>query len=148
MESFDKLKEFSKVNLDFIKIDGDYCKKSSFGTQKFADDYIVKLQKSSNRDKKPVESYLCAKCMNWHITSWEPLDIAELAHNLREKLLEFNENGAKAYRELGQKHSQMRNQLKDYEKEIKELKKKLAIAEYKEILTAGYVKPKNKNKIK
>jgi len=45
------------------------CKKTYFATQKAADFYIEKLQKSSNRQKVPVNSYLCPKCNLWHLSS-------------------------------------------------------------------------------
>lgn len=32
-------------------------------------DYIDKLKKTSIRDRKPVNTYLCEHCLTWHLTS-------------------------------------------------------------------------------
>ena len=55
-----------------------YCKKVSFGTKQYADAYITKLQKTSQREKVPVASYLCPRCNCWHLTSWATPDIEKL----------------------------------------------------------------------
>ena len=47
------------------------CKKVSFINEKFANEYIDKLQKTSVRRIKPVRAYLCEKCTTWHLTSIE-----------------------------------------------------------------------------
>ena len=61
-----------------ITENGKYCKKVSFATQEYADAYITKLQKTSQREKVPVASYLCTKCNCWHLTSWQQPDIDKL----------------------------------------------------------------------
>ena len=45
------------------------CKKSSFINEKFANEYIEKLHKTSVRTIKPVRAYLCEECSTWHLTS-------------------------------------------------------------------------------
>jgi len=45
------------------------CNKVSFGSQKFADEHIKRLQLKSDRDNIPVRSYKCPKCGLWHLTS-------------------------------------------------------------------------------
>ena len=65
-----------------------YCKKVSFGTKQYADAYITKLQKTSQREKVPVASYLCTKCNCWHLTSWQQPDIDKL-------IKEFNQSNEK-----------------------------------------------------
>src|ERR1700759_3208543 len=45
------------------------CKKVSFATEKDAIYYIDKLKKTSIRSIIPTRSYLCTKCINWHLTS-------------------------------------------------------------------------------
>jgi hypothetical protein len=50
------------------------CKKVSFCDERYADEYISKLNKTSKRKLKPVRSYLCDKCLTWHITSIEQIN--------------------------------------------------------------------------
>jgi len=45
------------------------CTKVKFSDEKQADYYIRKLQNTSHREKKPISSYLCPHCFNWHLTS-------------------------------------------------------------------------------
>lgn len=45
------------------------CKKVYFATEHDALFYISKINKTSNRAKKPVRTYLCNKCNSWHLTS-------------------------------------------------------------------------------
>lgn len=47
------------------------CFKTSFVNEDFALQYIDKLKKTSKRKRKPVEAYLCDKCLTWHLTSIE-----------------------------------------------------------------------------
>ena len=58
-----------------IKETDNTCKKVYFATQQFADDYIKKLQKTSNRKIVPVGSYLCPICKCWHLTSGTAVDL-------------------------------------------------------------------------
>ena len=89
---------FKRHNISKLKLteDGKYCKKVSFATQKFADTYIEKLQKTSTRRKVPINSYLCTKCNCWHLTSWEVVDISKVVRELNDELRkiedEYNEN--------------------------------------------------------
>lgn len=45
------------------------CKKARFADEASAQMYIDKLKKTSTRDVKPVNSYLCHRCHAWHLTS-------------------------------------------------------------------------------
>lgn len=45
------------------------CTKTSFKDEEAAEYYIKKLKKTSRRTVKPVASYLCPTCLNWHLTS-------------------------------------------------------------------------------
>lgn len=45
------------------------CKKVKFIDEQSADFYIEKLHKTSKRKLKPTRSYLCDKCLTWHLTS-------------------------------------------------------------------------------
>lgn len=45
------------------------CKKVRFANEKFAQEYIDKLAKTSNRIRKPLRAYLCPFCKTWHLTS-------------------------------------------------------------------------------
>lgn len=54
------------------------CRKASFSSEYFADEYILKLEKTSTRKRKPVRSYLCTKCLNWHLTSIKDAELSEL----------------------------------------------------------------------
>ncbi len=81
------------------------CKKVSFINEKYADEYIAKLKKTSYRKVKPVRSYLCEKCLTWHLTS-----------NDRDKELIIK------YQEKIQRY---RKHLKEMNETIRELKQKL-----------------------
>ena len=85
--------EIKRVNLDRLRIKttGNVCKKVYFGTQKDADEYIEKLQKTSKRDKVPVHSYLCERCMCWHLTSWSAPDIEKVIKETNEEINELIE---------------------------------------------------------
>lgn len=45
------------------------CKKVRFANEKFAQEYINKLSRTSNRERKPLRAYLCPFCLTWHLTS-------------------------------------------------------------------------------
>lgn len=83
--------EIKRINPEKLRIKetGNYCKKVYFGTQKDADEYIAKLQKTSKRDKVPVNSYLCERCKCWHLTSWTQLDIDKVLKEQDEKINDF-----------------------------------------------------------
>ena len=74
-----------------LKLNKKYCKKVSFATQADADYYIDKLQKTSTRDKIPVNSYLCPKCNCWHLTSWEQIDLNKFVSDTNKELKEVFE---------------------------------------------------------
>ena len=71
-----------------LKLNKKYCKKVSFATQEDADYYINKLQKTSTRDKVPINSYLCVKCNCWHLTSWEQVDLNKFTEDTNAELKE------------------------------------------------------------
>jgi hypothetical protein len=60
------------------------CKKVSFVDEKFAKVYIEKLHKTSKRALKPVNSYLCHKCLLWHLTSIESKENMQLIYKERQ----------------------------------------------------------------
>jgi len=45
------------------------CMKVSFINEKYADEYVAKLKRTSYRKVKPIRSYLCEKCLTWHLAS-------------------------------------------------------------------------------
>jgi len=47
------------------------CTKTKFATQKQADYFINKLQRTSTRQSVPLRSYLCQHCFSWHLSSSE-----------------------------------------------------------------------------
>lgn len=51
------------------------CSKVSFANELFANKYIEKLKNTSTRRLKPVRSYLCENCLNWHLTSIEGTEV-------------------------------------------------------------------------
>lgn len=62
------------------------CNKTSFIDQSNAEQYISKLQKTSKRKFAPVRSYLCEKCLNWHITSIEDNRISIVKKDLLKQI--------------------------------------------------------------
>lgn len=46
------------------------CVKRSYLTKKEAIKKIVKIQAEEGKHKKPIRSYKCEKCGNFHLTSW------------------------------------------------------------------------------
>ena len=79
-----------------LKTNKKYCKKVSFATQEDADYYINKLQKTSTRDKVPINSYLCVKCNCWHLTSWEQVDLNKFTEDTNAELKEVFDEYDKA----------------------------------------------------
>ena len=79
-----------------LKTDKKYCNKVSFATQEDADYYINKLQKTSTRDKVPINSYLCVKCNCWHLTSWEQVDLNKFTEDTNAELKEVFDEYDKA----------------------------------------------------
>ena len=57
---------------------GENCKKVKFATEKDCNFYIEKLKKTSERSKLPTGSYLCNKCLCWHLTSRTDKDLSEI----------------------------------------------------------------------
>lgn len=75
------------------------CRKVFFADEKFALQYIAKLNKTSYRERKPVRAYLCQHCLNWHLTSIECKENMEIVYlgrqinNLKAKILHLqNDN--------------------------------------------------------
>jgi uncharacterized protein (DUF305 family) len=68
------------------------CKKVYFVDEKNALMYINKLKKTSSRERKPVNAYLCQHCLNWHLTSIELKEVSQVKNlesqikNLKEKI--------------------------------------------------------------
>lgn len=50
-------------------MDKPICKKTAYSSEKFAEDHIMRLAKTSVRSRIPVRSYYCGTCGFWHITS-------------------------------------------------------------------------------
>lgn len=50
-------------------MDNIVCKKTAYSNEKFAEDHIMRIAKTSVRSRIPVRSYYCGKCGFWHITS-------------------------------------------------------------------------------
>lgn len=75
------------------------CKKVKFIDEEFANQYIQKLQKTSNRKLKPVRAYLCEKCLTWHITSIET--ISSKLPKLEQDRLLAKEQKQKEYEQKG-----------------------------------------------
>lgn len=73
----------------------EYCKKTRFANEKFANDYIDKLHKTSSRKLKPIRTYLCDKCLTWHLTSISAEKDMQLVYkdrqinNLKKKIIEL-----------------------------------------------------------
>lgn len=57
------------------------CKKVKFRSEGACNEFIKKKKRTSI-NSKPAESYLCPKCMSWHVTSNvdQTRDRLELAH--------------------------------------------------------------------
>ena len=51
------------------------CKKVAFATEENAEFYIKKLQRTSIRLVKPQRAYLCEKCLRWHLTHIQTIDL-------------------------------------------------------------------------
>lgn len=83
-----------------LKSNKKYCKKVSFATQADADYYIDKLQKTSTRDKVPINSYLCTKCNCWHLTSWEQVDLNKFVEDTNNELKEVFEEYYSAFNDF------------------------------------------------
>jgi hypothetical protein len=71
------------------------CSKVAFANESSALFYIAKLKKTSHREIKPVNTYLCEKCLTWHLTSIESKEVKEVKYlkrqieNLKAKLLKL-----------------------------------------------------------
>lgn len=62
------------------------CGKVSFSDEAAAQFYIDKLQKTSKRPRVPQRTYLCHKCLNWHLTSQGEKQTYETVINDNENL--------------------------------------------------------------
>ena len=63
------------------------CKKAIFRTQSDADEFIDKINRTSNRKVKPLRSYMCEECLNWHTSSsldYFDIGLKKAKENLRE----------------------------------------------------------------
>lgn len=74
------------------------CKKVSFTDEKFANDYLKKLHKTSSREIKPVRAYLCEHCLCWHLTSIRSEEQNEVIYlrrqvaNLKQTIVELKKH--------------------------------------------------------
>ena len=66
-----------------------HCTKTSFATEKDAQNFIDKLVKTSIREKTPRSAYLCPDCNNWHVTS--SIQYKELRVKLEAQAVEITE---------------------------------------------------------
>jgi hypothetical protein len=81
-------RDYKAMNKEKLNIE--FCPKTYFANERFANEYIAKLKATSERIKKPVRSYLCERCLNWHLTSLtqNQSDILQIRNKeLREKNL-------------------------------------------------------------
>ena len=76
------------------------CKKVSFCDERYANEYIAKLNKTSQRKLKPVRAYLCEKCFTWHLTSIHTID------SCQDKKLELETERLLAKEEKQQQYEQ------------------------------------------
>ncbi len=97
------------------------CKKVYFGTEKDANEYIDKLQRTSTREVKPVRSYLCPRCKCWHLTSWTELDIEYFLKQINEMIDSFNADQDREYEQDTKLFSTALNELVELKKENKRL---------------------------
>jgi hypothetical protein len=67
------------------------CKKSKFGSEKFAKEHIARIKKKSTREKVPFSAYLCHNCGSWHLTSQpqRPGLIVKLNNTIKEQKTEI-----------------------------------------------------------
>ena len=61
------------------------CSKVKFSSEKFADEYIEKIKKTSKREKKPTRSYFCKNCISWHLTSAQPKSVGAITQELKKE---------------------------------------------------------------
>lgn len=100
----------------------EYCKKVSFIDEKFADEYITKLHKTSKRKLVPVRAYLCEKCLTWHLTSIKSSE-PRVKEVIVEKIIKVNKPDQK----LLDKHSMICQKYKNTREELELLKVCLSI---------------------
>ncbi len=65
------------------------CVKKSFLTKEEAVNKIAKIQKEEGDNKKPIRSYKCDKCGNYHLTSWTNTD-KKVIHKIVKERKEIN----------------------------------------------------------
>jgi len=85
------------------------CKKVSFINENYANSYIKKLKKTSNRDIKPVRSYLCEDCLKWHLTSIQSNEVTQLVY--RERQIK---NLKKTIESLNEKIEELKKDIENY----------------------------------
>ena len=105
------------------------CTKVKFSDEAQAENYIQKFQQTSKNKVKPIRSYLCKKCLSWHITTKPNKYEAERAlkekHETdKEKHPNYIPLSFQEYQNLILKHE---NELKDKNDEITEYKEKFEI---------------------
>ena len=83
--------KFPRLDTNKIRIKSTHnlCKKVYFGTKEAADEHIKK--RSTDKNAKPAESYLCHKCNAWHITSWTSPDVDKVFKEHDQMIDEFIE---------------------------------------------------------
>lgn len=98
------------------------CKKVSFSDEESAEYYIEKLQRTSKRKKKPVRSYLCEKCFNWHLTSKRKnqVDEPEVA-KLKQKIVKLE----RRIQHLTNESNNKTKKIKKFHDEIYDLNRRL-----------------------
>jgi uncharacterized protein YlaI len=60
------------------------CKKTYFANETQALLFIAKLKKTSLRERKPVNTYLCPHCLSWHLTRIELKEVKEVKYLKRQ----------------------------------------------------------------
>jgi len=61
------------------------CKKVSYSSEKIALHDVKKYNIKSTRESKPIRTYLCPICFNWHLTS-KPKKVDNLISELNQKI--------------------------------------------------------------
>lgn len=60
------------------------CTKVKFASEKFAIEYVEKLQKTSVRESVPQRAYFCPYCLTWHLTSKESKEVTQIKEQASE----------------------------------------------------------------
>lgn len=106
------------------------CKKTSYRTEKDANTYITKLQKTSTRNVGYLRAYLCSDCKLWHLTS-RPLELYEnpAVTQLKAEIEELKLKHAEREKELQKEIDGFKSKLKESESKLKETELKLSLTE-------------------